>query len=55
MALTDMTVHNAKCPADKKFIKIYDIDKLYLFVFKTVALSVPLRRKTTDVSYRPLP
>uniref|UniRef100_A0A8W7NYX5 Core-binding (CB) domain-containing protein n=2 Tax=cellular organisms TaxID=131567 RepID=A0A8W7NYX5_ANOCL len=30
-----MAVRNAKCPADKKFIKIYDIDKLYLFVFNT--------------------
>lgn len=35
MALTDMAARNAKCPADKKFIKIYDADKLYLFVFST--------------------
>ncbi|MBS3894684.1 transposase [Hafnia paralvei ATCC 29927] len=35
MALTDMAVRNAKCPTDKKFIKIYDADKLYLFVFST--------------------
>ena len=35
MSLTDTQIKNAKCPADKKQIKLFDRDGLYLLVTST--------------------